>query len=113
MCFAGNPLPVVSWLKNEVCVDESPDYVITYNNGECVLHFEEVFMEDAASYLCKAKNDLGEDQTSTTLEVVGELERTLFSLIIWQELPVLLVSGGVRTWISKLFHNTNQLFFLE
>ncbi|KAJ9597043.1 hypothetical protein L9F63_027067 [Diploptera punctata] len=39
----GNPLPTVQWYKNDVCIDTSPDYVITYNNGEAVLRFEEVF----------------------------------------------------------------------
>lgn len=72
----GHPLPVVSWLKNDMCVDEAPDYVITYNNGECMLRFEEVFMEDSAGYRCRARNDLGEDETSTRMEVTGQLVAT-------------------------------------
>ncbi|KAF2360881.1 Immunoglobulin I-set [Trinorchestia longiramus] len=73
----GHPLPVVSWLKNDSCVDESPDYVITYNNGECVLRFEEVFMEDAARYLCRATNELGQDETSTNMTVTAKSVSTL------------------------------------
>lgn len=68
----GHPLPVVSWAKNGGCVDDAPDYVITYNNGECVLRFEEVFLEDEAEYSCKASNDLGEDVTKAKLTVTGE-----------------------------------------
>lgn len=68
----GLPLPVVSWTKDGTCVDESPDYVITYNNGECVLRFEEVFLEDQAEYVCKATNDLGEDVTKARLTVTGK-----------------------------------------
>ena len=68
----GNPLPIVSWAKNNNCIDESPDYVITFNNGECVLRFEEVFLEDETEYSCKATNDLGEDTTKAKLTVTGE-----------------------------------------
>ncbi|KAK8746902.1 hypothetical protein OTU49_016887 [Cherax quadricarinatus] len=67
----GHPLPVVSWAKDANCIDESPDYVITYNNGECVLRFEEVFLEDKAEYSCKATNDLGEDITKAKLSVIA------------------------------------------
>lgn len=63
---------MVSWQKNDACVDECPDYVITYNNGECVLRFEEVFVEDAARYVCTAKNELGEDDTNTRMQVTGQ-----------------------------------------
>ena len=66
---SGHPLPVVSWSKNSNCIDESPDYVITFNNGECVLRFEEVFLEDQAEYMCKATNNLGEDTTGAKLTV--------------------------------------------
>ncbi|XP_042876868.1 titin-like isoform X4 [Penaeus japonicus] len=78
----GHPLPVVSWSKDGKCVDESPDYVITFNNGECVLRFEEVFMEDQAEYSCKATNDLGEDITKARMSVAAvELsERPKFTM---------------------------------
>lgn len=65
----GNPLPTVQWFKNDVCIDNSPDYVITYNNGEAVLRFEEVFLEDQAEYCCKASNQLGTDLCSAKLTV--------------------------------------------
>ncbi|KAK7077497.1 hypothetical protein SK128_026425 [Halocaridina rubra] len=80
----GHPLPVVSWAKNETCVDESPDYVITYNNGDCVLRFEEVFLEDQAEYSCKATNNLGEDITKAKLTVsaVELSERPKFDMTL-------------------------------
>ncbi|XP_043525685.1 uncharacterized protein LOC122536948 isoform X5 [Frieseomelitta varia] len=65
----GNPLPTVQWFKNDVNIDNSPDYVITYNNGEAVLKFEEVFLEDKATYTCKAANRLGQASTSAFLDV--------------------------------------------
>ncbi|XP_048515729.1 titin isoform X3 [Athalia rosae] len=63
----GNPLPTVQWFKNESNIDNSPDYVITYNNGEAVLKFEEVFVEDQATYTCKATNQVGQASTSASL----------------------------------------------
>ncbi|XP_026463315.1 coiled-coil domain-containing protein 141-like [Ctenocephalides felis] len=71
----GNPLPTVQWYKNDVCIDNSKDYGITYNNGEAVLRFEEVFLEDHALYMCKATNDAGIDQCQAYL-MVEPLEPT-------------------------------------
>lgn len=79
----GNPLPTVSWAKNGTSVDESPDYVITFNNGECVLRFEEVFLEDEADYSCRATNDLGEDSCKAHLTVSGE-SRSCFMHVLAQ-----------------------------
>lgn len=68
----GNPLPTVQWFKNESNIDNSPDYIITYNNGEAVLKFEEVFVEDQATYTCKATNQVGQASTSASLSVKSE-----------------------------------------
>lgn len=65
----GNPLPTVQWYKNETNIDDSPDYAITYNNGEAVVKFDEVVAEDAANYSCKATNRLGQASTTAKLEV--------------------------------------------
>lgn len=66
---SGNPLPNVQWFKNDICIDNSPDYVITFNNGEAVLRFEEVFLEDQALFTCKASNPLGTVQSTASLSV--------------------------------------------
>lgn len=65
----GNPLPTVQWYKNETNIDNSPDYIITYNNGEACLSFEEIFLDDRAIYICKATNRLGQVSTSAMLDV--------------------------------------------
>nr|CAD7442105.1 unnamed protein product [Timema bartmani] len=65
----GVPLPLVQWFKNDTCIDNSPDYVITYNNGDAVLRFEEVFLEDQAEYTCKATNPVGTDTCKARLTV--------------------------------------------
>uniref|UniRef100_A0A336ML28 CSON001463 protein n=1 Tax=Culicoides sonorensis TaxID=179676 RepID=A0A336ML28_CULSO len=65
----GNPLPTVQWFKNDINVDNSPDYIINYNNGEATLKFEEVFLEDQAVFKCKATNSSGMEETIAQLTV--------------------------------------------
>ncbi|XP_018360288.1 PREDICTED: titin isoform X3 [Trachymyrmex cornetzi] len=65
----GNPLPTVQWYKNDTNIDNSPDYIITFNNGEAVLKFDEIFLEDKASYTCKAANQWGQSSTTAHLDV--------------------------------------------
>lgn len=65
----GYPLPVVEWFKNDVCIDQSPDYIITFNNGLAILKFEHVFLEDQALFTCRASNTSGMVQTSANLMV--------------------------------------------
>ncbi|XP_063235498.1 titin isoform X2 [Bacillus rossius redtenbacheri] len=65
----GVPLPVVQWFKDDACVDNCPDYLITYNNGDAALRFEEVFLEDQAVYTCRAANPLGAESCSARLTV--------------------------------------------
>lgn len=65
----GNPLPTVQWFKNDINVDNSPDYIINYNNGEATLKFEEIFLEDQAVFKCKATNSSGVEETIAQLTV--------------------------------------------
>lgn len=65
----GNPLPTVQWFKNDLCIDNLKDYCISYNNGDAVLRFEEVFLEDQAVFTCKATNMVGSVQCSAGLSV--------------------------------------------
>ncbi|XP_012286354.1 titin [Orussus abietinus] len=65
----GYPLPTAQWFKNEINVDNSPDYSITYNNGEAILEFDNLTLEDEGSYTCKATNALGWISTSAPLTV--------------------------------------------
>lgn len=65
----GNPLPTVQWFKNDLNIDNSPDYVVTYNNGEANLKFEEILLEDEGVYKCKASNCAGQASTSASMTV--------------------------------------------
>lgn len=67
--ISGNPLPTVQWFRNDINIDNSPDYVINYNNGEATLKLEEVFLEDQAVFKCKATNSSGVEETRAQLTV--------------------------------------------
>lgn len=76
----GNPLPTVQWYKNDVNIDNSPDYAITFNNGEAVLRFDEVFLEDKALYTCKATNRLGQSSTTASLDVQRKINNSTLTI---------------------------------
>lgn len=68
----GNPLPTVQWFKNGVCIDTSPDYVITFNNGLCQVNFEELLKDvDEGLYSCSATNKIGQAETHVALQIKG------------------------------------------
>lgn len=66
----GVPPPDVSWFKNGSCVDHSRDYLITtLDDGLCQLELAQVFVEDGATFECRARNEAGEAVTSARLNV--------------------------------------------
>ncbi|XP_075228866.1 zormin isoform X2 [Lycorma delicatula] len=65
----GNPLPTVQWFKDDICIDNNPDYSITYNNGDAVLQIEQATLADQAEYSCRAANKIGTDSSSAKLTV--------------------------------------------
>lgn len=95
----GNPLPTVQWFKNSDCIDNSPDYVITYNNGEGILKFEQVFLVDKAEYTCKASNELGLAQSCANLIV---LRKFLLVLKIFLLLETILVLKRLHSFLLLL-----------
>lgn len=68
----GHPLPIVQWLKNGTCIDQFPDYTITYNNGQAKLQIDEVCAEDQTTFMCRAINPVGTAETSANLIVQRE-----------------------------------------
>lgn len=65
----GHPLPIVQWYKNSNCIDQLPDYTITYNNGQANLQVDEVFLADQTTFTCRASNPVGTAETSANLIV--------------------------------------------
>lgn len=71
----GNPLPTVQWFRDGECIDTSPDYIITFNNGLCQVMFDELVrgMDDGV-YTCVATNKLGDAETQVELSIKGDVD---------------------------------------
>lgn len=65
----GNPLPTVQWFRNNICIDQLPDYTITFNNGHATMKILEVCPEDQTTFTCRAMNQAGQAETSANLLV--------------------------------------------
>ena len=65
----GIPSPTISWYKDEINIDNSPEYVITKINGTCCLKIKRVNNEHSARYTCRANNPGGEASSSARLTV--------------------------------------------
>ncbi|ODM95694.1 Myosin light chain kinase, smooth muscle, partial [Orchesella cincta] len=69
----GNPLPTVMWFKDGQCIDTSPDYIITFNNGLCEIQFDELVKDmDDGVYICVGTNKLGDCETQVELQIRGD-----------------------------------------
>ena len=68
---SGNPMPEITWYRNDQPVEENPDFQCSYNRktGECILHIMEVFPQDNGEYQCIAVNPYGTAITSANLKV--------------------------------------------
>lgn len=97
---SGNPLPTVQWYKNDKCIDDSPDYVISFNNGEATLRFEEVFLEDDAVYTCSASNPAGIEHCSASLIV--ERKYIYISLKCVEKVSIFFMYRKKRNFIQNL-----------
>ncbi|XP_050410486.1 titin homolog isoform X2 [Patella vulgata] len=61
----------VSWYKDGVIQKNSPDFKQTFDGEFAKLEIGEVFLDDVGTYICVAKNDLGEKKTSCKLRVTA------------------------------------------
>lgn len=82
----------MQWYKNDVNIDNSPDYAITFNNGEAVLKFDEIFLEDKALYTCKATNRLGQSSTIASLDVQRKTDASFINNTLKRALLVVYVN---------------------
>ena len=68
---SGIPPPIVSWFKNGVCIDSNRDYATLFDSssGLCTLSLAHVFVEDGATFECRASNEAGDADTAAQLTV--------------------------------------------
>ena len=64
----GNPMPQITWYYNKVIIPlDSPKYRQIRNKGLCQLDIRKAMFGDGGSYMCHAKNELGEDWVCLSL----------------------------------------------
>lgn len=69
---SGDPLPQIVWTKNGKKLTSSDVIDIKYKSGIASLRINELFPEDSGSYVCTAKNSMGETSTLCNLDVKSE-----------------------------------------
>ncbi|XP_076471204.1 twitchin-like [Babylonia areolata] len=64
-----HPVPKVTWTKDGRDITENDHYNITYAHGSCTLEVAYSKPEDSGTYVCRAVNSLGEQETSCMVTV--------------------------------------------
>lgn len=79
---SGNPMPEVTWYKDDRVVEDNPDFRTLYNKktGECLLLILEVFPQDTAEYRCVAVNNYGTATTRGRLDVECKSTLPIYNL---------------------------------
>ncbi|XP_078098503.1 myosin-binding protein H-like [Mustelus asterias] len=65
----GNPKPKISWLKNQMLLDQDPKFRVLTIEGICTLEIRKPSPFDGGVYTCKAVNALGEAIADCRLDV--------------------------------------------
>lgn len=68
----GEPLPTVTWLKDNTEVEESEEFQVKFEDGVSMLTIPDVYPEDAGKYTVVAKNELGTAMSTAELIVEGK-----------------------------------------
>jgi len=68
------PPDSVRWFRNGLEIKPSPDYMISFRQGQCSLTVAEVFAEDSGQYVCTATVQGVPISTTMTLQVQGPPE---------------------------------------
>lgn len=61
----------VTWFKDNISIDNNPDYQTSKIDKRYILTIEETFVEDSAKFTCRVENDSGFSETSAYLTVKG------------------------------------------
>ena len=73
-------MPQITWYYNKVIIPlDSPKYRQIRNKGLCQLDIRKAMFGDGGSYMCHAKNELGEDWVSANLPMFSEVTKTAHS----------------------------------
>lgn len=63
----------VTWYKDNISIDNNPDYQTSKIDNRYILTIEETFVEDSAQFTCRAENESGFNETSAYLSIKGSI----------------------------------------
>ena len=69
----GQPIPRITWYKDDKPLADKPEYETTFVESVARLDIQEAFLEDGGRYTCKATNPAGQDSTTSEIIVNGNL----------------------------------------
>ena len=84
----GAPVPAVRWLRDDEPLEPSDRVKVTYDGQLCEVNFTTTELDDEGEYKCVAKNDFGEDSSTTELLVNEPMTPVTPSPIVEAVLPV-------------------------
>ena len=67
----GDPKPTIQWFKGGREVKTSRKHVMTYDAQMASLVVKETTIDDDATYMCRADNQVGQAETEAKLQVIG------------------------------------------
>lgn len=97
----GAPLPSVQWFKNDICVDNYPNFNITYNNGAASLVIPNVNLTDQGVFSARATNEAGFIECSAILSVEGGNFNMMIFMKIFTSLAIIIFSQLLKNAKSQ------------
>lgn len=70
--IGGSPEIKVLWYKDEVEIQESSKFRMSFEDSVAVLEMHGLSVEDSGDYTCEARNAAGSASSSTSLKVKGQ-----------------------------------------
>ena len=67
----GDPKPTIQWFKGGREVKTSRKHVMTYDAQVASLVVKDTAIDDDATYMCRADNQVGQAETEAKLQVIG------------------------------------------
>lgn len=70
--IGGSPEIKVLWYKDEVEIQESSKFRMSFEDSVAILEMHNLSVEDSGDYTCEARNAAGSASSSTSLKVKGQ-----------------------------------------
>ncbi|CAK9803493.1 sls [Anthophora plagiata] len=110
----GNPVPEVTWLRNNKPLEKSPNITETYDGENIILEIRNADSEvDSGDYKCIASNPVG--KASHGAKVTVDVEKVIFTKLLQKEVVVdeyktlELTCETSHTVSTKWWHNDKEI----